>query len=314
MKLLAVAVLAVVMFAPLLVVPGPVHAASEIEVDDLQEIDNAGVPAGFPDPASWPHTIGTGSNRILLAGVAYGLGSAEAYLPAMPVAYGSGALGAYGPAAYRPANSFNPVTSVTFGGNPLTFLVGTSSLSGLGVQVYYMLNPPIGTATITIDFSSPVAYALAGSVSFFNVMGIGVPAYANDNGGTVSDMQVTVSANSGDIVLDMLATQLGSNVNPGPGQAAFWEQLFGNEFVVAGSAKFASSPVTMTWIPSGPVLGLGSGWVHVAVALQALPPTRGAPVGGFLEPVNKVAIAAPYLALFGVIGAVAVVYWKRPDN
>ena len=38
------------------------------------------------------------------------------------------------------------------------------------------------------------------------------------------------------------------------------------------------------------------------------------PVGGFVEPVNKLAVFAPYLALFGVIGVVAVIYWKRPDN
>jgi hypothetical protein len=38
------------------------------------------------------------------------------------------------------------------------------------------------------------------------------------------------------------------------------------------------------------------------------------PVGGVVESVNKVAIFAPYLALFGVIGAVAIVVWKRPDH
>jgi len=43
-------------------------------------------------------------------------------------------------------------------------------------------------------------------------------------------------------------------------------------------------------------------------------PPAGGPVGGFMEPVNKLAIFAPYLALVGVIGAVAVVFWKRPDN
>jgi hypothetical protein len=39
-----------------------------------------------------------------------------------------------------------------------------------------------------------------------------------------------------------------------------------------------------------------------------------APVGGFMEPVNKLAVFAPYLALFGVIGAVAVVFRKRHQN
>ncbi|MGA2239718.1 MAG: hypothetical protein ABSG74_10950 [Candidatus Bathyarchaeia archaeon] len=40
----------------------------------------------------------------------------------------------------------------------------------------------------------------------------------------------------------------------------------------------------------------------------------GAPVGGFVEHVNRLAVFAPYLALFGVIGVVAVVFWKRPEN
>jgi len=41
---------------------------------------------------------------------------------------------------------------------------------------------------------------------------------------------------------------------------------------------------------------------------------EASPVGGVVEPVNKAAVFAPYLALFGVIGAVAVFFWKRPDN
>jgi hypothetical protein len=38
------------------------------------------------------------------------------------------------------------------------------------------------------------------------------------------------------------------------------------------------------------------------------------PVGGVLTPVNKLVVFAPYLALLGVVGAVAVIVWKRPDN
>jgi hypothetical protein len=42
--------------------------------------------------------------------------------------------------------------------------------------------------------------------------------------------------------------------------------------------------------------------------------TVGAPVGGFMERINTLRIAAPYLALFGVMAAVAVVVWKKRDN
>lgn len=43
-------------------------------------------------------------------------------------------------------------------------------------------------------------------------------------------------------------------------------------------------------------------------------PSTSAPVGGFMQPVNKLAVFAPYLALFGVVAAVAIMVWKRPEH
>jgi hypothetical protein len=39
-------------------------------------------------------------------------------------------------------------------------------------------------------------------------------------------------------------------------------------------------------------------------------------VGGFTEPVNKLAVFGPYLALFEIVAAIAVIAmapWKKPD-
>lgn len=64
----------------------------------------------------------------------------------------------------------------------------------------------------------------------------------------------------------------------------------------------------------------GTGWGipypnnDLAFKTYVAPPAVGAPVGGFMEPANKLTVFAPYLALLGVIGAVVVVFWKRPDN
>ena len=44
------------------------------------------------------------------------------------------------------------------------------------------------------------------------------------------------------------------------------------------------------------------------------PASSGGPVGGFIEPVNNLTVAAPYLALFGIVVAVAVVVWKKREN
>jgi hypothetical protein len=45
-------------------------------------------------------------------------------------------------------------------------------------------------------------------------------------------------------------------------------------------------------------------------------PASTGPVGGFVQPINKVAVFAPYLALFGVMAVVvvAVAPWKKPEN
>jgi len=48
-------------------------------------------------------------------------------------------------------------------------------------------------------------------------------------------------------------------------------------------------------------------------ASAALAPSVGAPVSGFLGPVNNLTVFAPYLALFGVIAALAIIVWKRPN-
>ena len=47
---------------------------------------------------------------------------------------------------------------------------------------------------------------------------------------------------------------------------------------------------------------------------QRLP--AAAPVGGFVEPVNKLVIFVPYLALFGVIAVAVLIVkpWKKPEN
>ena len=66
----------------------------------------------------------------------------------------------------------------------------------------------------------------------------------------------------------------------------------------------------------GGTLAVGTGPLRLTAYLfdTGFPIHVGAPVGGFVEPVNKLAIAAPYLALFGVIVAVAVVVWKKREN
>jgi len=50
---------------------------------------------------------------------------------------------------------------------------------------------------------------------------------------------------------------------------------------------------------------------------QRLPATSVAPVGGFVEAVNKVAVLVPWLTIVGSVAAISVVIvasWKKPEN
>jgi hypothetical protein len=75
-------------------------------------------------------------------------------------------------------------------------------------------------------------------------------------------------------------------------------------FVVAAGAS-GSYSVTVSYF------GQESDPVQFTVSQPQRPST---PVGGVVTPANKLAVFAPYLALFGVIGAVAIIVWKRSDN
>lgn len=56
--------------------------------------------------------------------------------------------------------------------------------------------------------------------------------------------------------------------------------------------------------PKGLVLEDADTWATLATQVSA-------PVGGFVEPVNKLSIIAPYLALFGLVAAVAIVITRK---
>ena len=49
----------------------------------------------------------------------------------------------------------------------------------------------------------------------------------------------------------------------------------------------------------------------VAIVLVSQPPEGYHPVGGYLVPINKLAILAPYLILACVFGAATLVFVKR---
>jgi hypothetical protein len=81
-----------------------------------------------------------------------------------------------------------------------------------------------------------------------------------------------------------------------------------------GEAKVGAEPSTFEFMPGEGVI---IHFVEPDLVRCTFTNSPVAPVGGVMEPVNKLSIIAPYLTFFGLIVAFAVVIaepWKKPES
>ncbi|MGP8070721.1 MAG: hypothetical protein ACLP5V_12605 [Candidatus Bathyarchaeia archaeon] len=232
---------------------------------------------GSPTTLSWSHTIGSGSNGILLVGLSH--------------------------------NNIPTASGVTFGAAALT-LVGDHVARLIHVELWALLNPPAGSGTITVTMGFTTSFLVGGSVSYFNVAStisqLQAAAATNDGSGagtaTASDVVTTAA---GDLVVDTLAAfnfnaggGASVTVSPtGPGQAQLWKRDgpsfgVGNEFFAGGGSNqpASGSSVTMSWslTTTSPA---PTSWSLVAVPLT---PTT--------TPIPEYPFGLPLLAILTIIG------------
>ncbi|HEX8140302.1 MAG TPA: C25 family cysteine peptidase [Pyrinomonadaceae bacterium] len=187
---------------------------------------------------TWSHTVGSGNNRALIVGVS------------------TAVITAPGPAVDR-------VTSVTYGGTPLTRLGSQrDSTVNSGIEMFILVNPPAGTANVVATIISGVNYVVGGSASFFGVhqttpTGTFTSATGNDTTPTVA-----VTTTTGDVVIDTVGTLPSGFLTPGAGQTGRWNgrAFFSSAFDVgAGSTEPGVTPsTTMSWTSNSQPWSIGA--------------------------------------------------------
>jgi len=185
---------------------------------------------------TWSHTIGSGSNRILIISV-----------------------------SNRDGNK--TVTSVTYGGTALTQI---GFQNGPGNQnrtsLWKLLAPPTGTASIVVTLSGSVN-VVGGAVSFDNVDQTTPHGTFVSANGTSTTASVNVTSAAGEVVIDT-ATANGDAVSltAGAGQTAQWNTgtgTAGGNVRGGGSTEGGAPAVTMSW-----TLGASKPWSIGAVSLK----------------------------------------------
>lgn len=189
---------------------------------------------------TWSHTVGSGSNRILLVGI-----------------------------TTRDGNVV--VNSVTYGGTNLT-LIGVEADNGKKVrmEMWKLIAPNVGTADIVVSLSASKR-VVGGAVSLTGVNQTtpnGLFSSASSSGSTSASL--TVSSASGELVVDVIATQGDAKsltINSG---TEIWNRATGNaggESRSAGGTINGASSVTPSW-----TLESSKPWAIGAVSLKPSPP------------------------------------------
>jgi hypothetical protein len=201
----------------------------------------------------WNHTVTSESNRILIVGMSLSDGNKTGL-------------------------------TVTYGGLPLT-RIGVHNGSGSTpnrVELWYLINPPTGTAPIIVTLSGLVK-AVGGSVSLSGVDQISpLGSFVSDHG-TSNAPSVSVPSAPGDVIVDTFSGD-GTVISatPGSGQAGLWNMQTGaggGDVVGGGSVKPGGATATMSW-----TLGAGGRWALAAVPVHPATCTTGTAPSGPLSP------------------------------
>ena len=280
--------LAMFVLSPVLANSVNVRAASPIVFDAKSSATPCmALPLGC-STLSWSHTVGPGSNGILVVSVEVGVAS---------------------------GHTLHTVDSIQYGTSPLTFIGRHIAFSNFDeLEMWSLLKPASGTATITVTIAAVDGIG-GGAVSYSNVGGL--VDFEGDTGTHSSPSTTVKHPVSGNLVVDTVYGSVSDtdppvktlSVSPGSMQTERWNlgafishgDGTGEDVFMGGSDQSASSPVTMTW-SSTPEFDY---WLLDAVALAPPTPTmdiavvRGTDNGVYWSAYNSPGVWSSWGSLAG---------------
>ena len=167
------------------------------------------------------------------------------------------------------SNTFPTITSVVWdpaGVNEALSVIATDNrASDVRTVLYGRVNPTAKTAIMRVTLSAGDGSGTFVAVSSFTgvhpTTPLGTPATAD--GGTSTTPTVTVSAATGDLVVDFMGTkETTGNKTAGSGQTELWDG-YSNQSDGAGSWKAGAASVVMSWTG-----GVTEEWAMIGVALK----------------------------------------------
>jgi hypothetical protein len=208
------------------------------------------------DPCLWTHTVAAAAtDRILVVSFGYG-------------------------------NDPNAITGVTYNGIPLTEIRTEIFAGGRVTSMWYLLNPPAGTYTVSVDLTAASTGTFSGASASYAGVDQTTPVEAGHVGAQGNSATSTVditTTNAGAWIVDSHYAGGNWNMVAKTGRAQRWNFVQGSS-TEAGSTLKATTAGTFTldWMEG---LSASQPWVIVAAALK---PTAPDPVTSPIGPAQRV--------------------------
>lgn len=211
--------------------------------------DAASTNDGTGSPLTWSHTVGTGSERILLVG-----------------------------ACVRKESDPRPtITAVTYGGVSLTQAVTRANDGKTSTDIWYLVNPTSGTATVSITTSSAPTNIVGGATSYAGVHQTSPIIRTGTGAGETALPTISIIAETSALAVSAVSSVSSLTVvNP---QTQRWSDS--NSFLNSrgGDQAGAGSSITLSW-----TMGGIQKWTIAALVLRHHPGPYVSPIGGYVGP------------------------------
>ena len=184
---------------------------------------------------SWAHTVGNGSNRLLLVNVSVR------------------------------NNASQKVSSVTYAGKSLTQVGYVANSSYVRAELWRLVNPPTGTSDVVVNLYA-AANAVCSATSWSGVnQSTPLGSKVTTTGNSTSPYKAVTSATN-DVVYDALAALTDVTATAGAGQTERVNQAVPVTVRAASASAPGASSVTMSY-----TLASAQPWAILAVPIKAAP-------------------------------------------
>ena len=165
-------------------------------------------------------------------------------------------------------DNFETVSSITYGGNPLSFVGEETQTDDARVEIWQLLNPPVGTHDVVIAFSADLKRnAVAGAITFTDVDQTNPLGTFAGNNATSNSASVTVPSATNALVLAVFSCETCTSITVTSPALEQWNLMAGKGIREIGAGATHADGNSQVTVSAS--LGSSDHWAIGAISIRS---------------------------------------------